>query len=77
MAANNDTTKMLESLARIEANQAHMQADITELKGGVTAIDDRLRTVEQRSARNSAGIAAFVGIGVSLVTYSLKTKLGL
>ena len=76
MAANNDT-KILESLARIEANQAHMQADISELNSGVKAIDGRLRTVERRSAINSAGVAAFVSVGVGLVSYSIKSKLGI
>ena len=76
MAANNDT-KILESLARIEANQAHMQADITEFKSDFRALDNRVRTVEQRSSRNSAGIAAFVGVGASLATYAIKTKLGM
>jgi len=60
-------------LGNIEGTVNGMASDIKEVKATTSAMDGRLRTVEQRSATLGALSGGIVAIGVGL----LKQKLGI
>jgi hypothetical protein len=63
---------LYESIGRIEGKLDHVAEDMTEVKGTVTALDERVRTVERKSALNSAVISGTVAVGISLLSSKLK-----
>ena len=65
--------KIVESLGRLESRTASLHEDITEIRGAVTRLDDRLDdtrdvAVEAKTVARKSGARTGAGASVGLVT---------